>query len=252
MISRIWHGKTHIDHGEAYFQILLKTGAKDYAEATGIRSVQILRLDQGLEAHFWMITKWEAIQAIAQFVGTEFETAQYYPVDDHYLLEKEATVIHCKYFPIYGQLQYFVDLLQGFYEGNNWVAVGAAKQLENIDFHSAIAQKVADKHSIYQILEHMLSWRLLLLKRLQGDNEFDIEQNSPEDWNINSDLNPTDWETLKSAFHQNQKDLLEELAKHDDRLLEKNVPTRHYDFRYLINGLIQHDFYHFGQISLLK
>ena len=252
MISRIWHGRTHIEHGDDYFQVLLQTGAKDYAEAPGIRSVQILRLDQGLEAHFWMITKWDDIQAIVQFVGTEFEMAKYYPDEEQYLLEKEASVIHCQNFPIHGQLNYYIDQFKGFYEGNNWVAVGAAEKLGKIDFQKAIIPQMPNKHSIYQILEHMLAWRNLLLKRLQGDNAFDIEQNGPKDWPSHHALEEADWEALKAAFDQNQKDLIKALAQHDDRLLDQTVPTRPYDFRYLINGVIQHDFYHLGQINLLK
>ncbi len=252
MISRIWHGKTHIDQGDSYFQVLLQTGAKDYAEAPGIQTVQILRLNQGLEAHFWMITKWQNIQAIAQFVGTEFEMAQYYPIDEEYLLEKEASVIHCQHFPIYGQLSGFIDQMKGFYKGNNWVGVGAEEKLKSIDFQKAVSQAINGKHTIYQILEHMLAWRTLLLQRLKGNNEFDIEQNGPEDWSLKTPVSPEDWQKLKQTFHQSQQDLIEALLKHDDRLLDQNVPTRHYDFRYLINGVIQHDFYHLGQINLLK
>lgn len=252
MISRIWHGKTHIDQGDTYFQVLLKTGAKDYAEAPGIHNVQILRLNQGLEAHFWMITKWENIQAIAQFVGTEFEMAQYYPIDEEYLLEKEASVIHCQHFPIHGQLNGFIEQLKGFYKGTNWVGVGAEEKLGSIDFEKAVHQQINNKHTIYQILEHMLAWRNLLLQRLRGNNGFDIEQNGPEDWQLHANTSPADWHDLRQAFHQSQVDLIDELRKRDDRLLDQMVPTRHYNFRYLINGVIQHDFYHLGQINLLK
>lgn len=252
MISRIWHGRTDIEQGDNYFQVLLQTGAKDYSEAPGIRSVQILRLNQGLEAHFWMITKWDDIQAIAQFVGTEFEMAQYYPIDDDYLLEKEASVIHCQNFPVHGELNGFVKQFKGFYAGNNWVGVGAKAKLNSIDFHKAVHQTLQGKHTIYQILEHMLAWRNLLLRRLQGDNEFDLEQNGPEDWPLRPEISPADWQTLLQAFHQSQQDLIDALTQHDDRLLDQTVPARHYDFRYLINGVIQHDFYHLGQINLLK
>lgn len=252
MISRIWHGKTHIDQGEDYFQVLLQTGAKDYAEAPGIRSVQILRLNQGLEAHFWMITKWKDMQAIAQFVGTDFEMAQYYPVDNDYLLEKEATVIHCQYFPIHGQIQAFIDQFKRFYAGNNWVGVGAEARLNSIDFQTAVQIPKAGTHTIFQILKHMLAWRKLLLQRLSGDNDFDIELDSPMDWSAPTNLKSGDWEALRQAFHQSQEDLIVALEKEDDRLLDQTVPTRHYDYRYLINGVIQHDFYHLGQINLLK
>ena len=38
----------------------------------------------------------------------------------------------------------------------------------------------------------------------------------------------------------------------DDMFLEEKVDYRNYNFRFLINGLIQHNIYHLGQVAYLK
>jgi len=38
----------------------------------------------------------------------------------------------------------------------------------------------------------------------------------------------------------------------DDEFLSENVEFRKYNFQVLLNGLIQHDIYHIGQIAYVK
>jgi hypothetical protein len=39
------------------------------------------------------------------------------------------------------------------------------------------------------------------------------------------------------------------LKKKEDAFLEEKVDYRNYNFRFLLNGLVQHDIYHLGQIA---
>ena len=50
-----------------------------------------------------------------------------------------------------------------------------------------------------------------------------------------------------------QEELITELEKReDDEFLEEIVPGREYDFYTMLHGILQHDLYHSGQISILK
>jgi len=42
------------------------------------------------------------------------------------------------------------------------------------------------------------------------------------------------------------------LEKRDDEFLKEMVDYRKYDFRFLLNGLMQHNIYHLGQVAYLK
>jgi heme-degrading monooxygenase HmoA len=97
-ITRIWHGKTRIEHADEYLEYLKKTGVPDYRSVPGNLSVQVWRRKEGQVCHFWTVTRWEDIESIKKFAGDEYEKARYYPDDKKYLLEFEPTVIHCETF----------------------------------------------------------------------------------------------------------------------------------------------------------
>ena len=104
MITRIWHGKTSLDHAGDYLRFLQETGIKDYLATPGNLSVKILREMQNDVCHFYTVTEWESLESIKQFAGQDFEKARYYKEDEKYLLEFEETVKHYETFVIKNQI----------------------------------------------------------------------------------------------------------------------------------------------------
>lgn len=98
MITRIWHGKTKAEHAYAYLNYIAETGIKDYRNIPGNLSATILRRSDNEICHFWTITKWDNMESIKKFAGSDYEKARYYPEDKEYLLEFEEKVIHCETF----------------------------------------------------------------------------------------------------------------------------------------------------------
>jgi heme-degrading monooxygenase HmoA len=94
MISRIWHGRTHHTHADAYFAFLQQRAIPDYESIPGNRAVHILRREEGEECHFLTISVWDSLESIKQFAGENIEQAKYYPEDEAFLLEFEPTVVH--------------------------------------------------------------------------------------------------------------------------------------------------------------
>lgn len=97
-ITRVWHGKTRIEHADEYLEYVKKTGIADYKSVPGNLSVQIWRKKEGQQCHFWTVTTWDSFESIKKFAGEEFENARYYPEDKNYLLEFEPTVTHYETF----------------------------------------------------------------------------------------------------------------------------------------------------------
>ena len=54
---------------------------------------------------------------------------------------------------------------------------------------------------------------------------------------------------LPFATHQH---IIALLQTKDDEFLKEIVDYRKYNFRFLLNGLIQHNIYHIGQIAYIK
>lgn len=144
-----------------------------------------------------------------------------------------------------------IQHLEGLYSGENWVYVGAEAVINSLTAETAVQKKLSDRHTILEILQHMVAWRTFLLKRLQGDEEFNIRQDDDIDWKKSASSMAAQWAEAKAAYEETQQALIRELQNGDDSLLDRIVAKRTYTFRYLINGIIQHDFYHLGQIVLL-
>mgnify|MGYP001800201116 CR=1 FL=1 len=82
--------------------------------------------------------------------------------------------------------------------------------------------------------------------------EENIELNSAEDWPMTIPATEAEWEAIKGQFITLTSKLLEVIFGMDDIQLDKTVPGKNYTYEFLLEGIIDHDLYHFGQISFLK
>ena len=123
--------------------------------------------------------------------------------------------------------------------------------IKEADPQKVFIKSSPESHSAYEITQHLFAWRDLLVKRLNGNFKASIEMNSEEDW---SSLPVTQtevvWNILVQKLEQNQKDLVAALSKYDDEALDKNFIQSAYSLRTYLEGQIQHDIYHLGQIAL--
>jgi hypothetical protein len=60
------------------------------------------------------------------------------------------------------------------------------------------------------------------------------------------------WKNGLSEFKEVNEKIIHLLKTKDDEFLNGTVDYRKYDFRFLLNGLIQHHIYHIGQIAYVK
>jgi heme-degrading monooxygenase HmoA len=94
MIIRMWHGRVDHDKAGAYREFLKQRAIPDYQSVKGNIDVRILERHEDDATHFITMTTWENLDDIKAFAGEDLEKAKYYPEDDGYLLEFEATVVH--------------------------------------------------------------------------------------------------------------------------------------------------------------
>ena len=79
---------------DVYADYIRQTGFNEYAETPGNRGAWMLRRDDGDRTEFITYSLWDDRDAIAAFAGDDIEAAVYYPEDDRYLIERDATVTH--------------------------------------------------------------------------------------------------------------------------------------------------------------
>ncbi|MES2734626.1 MAG: DinB family protein [Bacteroidota bacterium] len=144
-----------------------------------------------------------------------------------------------------------VSLLQETFNGDPWPGLPIKTILLGISATEAIRHPIPAGHSIWELVSHMTVWRNFAAEKLQGNALFDI-MTTQEDWPLPSITSEIAWLETLSGLDSSQHKLTGLLASYKDSQLTEIVPGRTYSFYYLLHGIIQHDFYHLGQIALLK
>ncbi|MEN7549336.1 DinB family protein [Rapidithrix thailandica] len=149
-------------------------------------------------------------------------------------------------------IQETIQNLKELHSGNPWHGTAILPILQGVAYDKVNRKTAHQSNSIGQILEHMLSWRSFIQRKLEGDKPFDIQVNSRADWNKDKTYTQEEWQTLIDEFEKSHQTLCKIIASLDKDFLLKTVPGRNYDYTFLLNGLSQHDLYHIGQIALLN
>lgn len=140
------------------------------------------------------------------------------------------------------------SLFEKQYDGAPWLGVNFTEKLALITPELAACKLSPDSNSIWEILNHIIGWREVVL---QG-----IPQNgykTPPHNYLQPIKNPTalEWEHTLVRLKDSQEDWLEFLTQMDKKIFEKPFGDKNYNHYELIIGILHHDIYHLGQISLL-
>jgi uncharacterized damage-inducible protein DinB len=139
------------------------------------------------------------------------------------------------------------QLFRDHFNGEPWIDVQIMGSLKDLKATDA-AKNMYDLNSIWQIVHHMTCWRETLLERARG-----ISIASPADnyFIPVAGFSGKAWMKALARLKASQKNILSYLQKEFKDADEK--PGNNQYSRYeLMQGLLQHDAYHLGQIILIK
>jgi len=132
--------------------------------------------------------------------------------------------------------------------GSLWFDQCFKDKIDKLSDEEALTSPLPAVHSVAEHVSHMLDWRKECILRFKGLKRELI--NSLEDWKDNAELRELGWVNLKNALYDSRVELIELFANQDDTYLETRFRDTEYNFHYLIEGIIQHDLYHLGQIGV--
>lgn len=139
-------------------------------------------------------------------------------------------------------------LIKALYNGHPWLDVNIMDNLSKLTWQQASCKVHPGLNTIWEIVNHLVSWRMNVLQRVQGeviktpaDNYFAPVTKQSEG----------DWIAAMERFQVSQDAWIQFLAQSEDSILEKAYPVNQMSYYEHIHGIIQHDAYHLGQIVLL-
>lgn len=149
------------------------------------------------------------------------------------------------------EIQTIIKSLESVNSGEPWFGRAVYEILEEIDPAIVFIKPGNTEHSLIELLYHMITWADFTLKRLEKDTINDLAAAEALDWRV---INPNvhSWKKGVTIFKATHKKIIAQLKKKEDSFLKEKVDYRNYDFQFLLNGLLQHNIYHLGQIAYLK
>lgn len=138
--------------------------------------------------------------------------------------------------------------LNEVYAGEPWYGKSLKTIFGEIDASKTGSFPGPGQHSLYQLVKHMLVWRTFVLERLKGNDDFKVEVNSEADWMNPASTTAGDWKQLLADFDDNQQELVEVLSQCSEASLNRPVKGKSYPFKKLVEGIVEHDIYHGGQL----
>ncbi len=150
---------------------------------------------------------------------------------------------------LYTPKEQLLSDFENVFSGEPWYGESVLTILERVSADQAM--KPVGGKRIYTVLLHILAWRTYLLRQLQGETEYDIVDPAV-DWPVYQNEGAAAWPRAVASLKENQQQVLALLRDLSEAQLMDAVPRRKFSFAFLINGVIQHDVYHLGQIALLQ
>jgi len=149
------------------------------------------------------------------------------------------------------EIQYIIGTLKNVLSNEPWYGKPVYAILEEAGTGYVNRNPEETCHSMIELLYHMTTWTEYALSVIKNEELEKTKAIEAFDWRT---INPGEhnWEKGFLQFKSANEKIIELLDTKDDSFLGQILPDKNYNFRFLLNGLIQHHIYHAGQIAYIK
>ena len=149
------------------------------------------------------------------------------------------------------ETQTIIRNLQSVLEGHPWYGRSVYEILNEVDASKVFIKPGSHPHALADLLYHMITWAGFTQKRIEKDKIESLAAFEAMDWR---DIDPSvhTWQKGVAELRAIHEKIIILLQSKNDAFLDEKVDYREYNFRYLLNGLIQHNIYHSGQVAYLN
>ncbi len=139
--------------------------------------------------------------------------------------------------------------LQRTFRGRAFHGPAIEEALEGVSAKTAAKRSPAGAHSIWQIVLHVTFWQDTACRWLKGDTH---RPGPDEDWPEVGEKSEAAWQQALADLRRSNEHLRDEMMLLDEHRLEDPIFEGMSKVYVAVHGIIQHNIYHAGQISLLK
>jgi hypothetical protein len=130
-----------------------------------------------------------------------------------------------------------------------WHGPSVLDAVKVIDASSALSKPLKDRHSIGEIVQHIVYW----IDRVNGvlNGEKHPKMGDPDDWKPIEET-VSEWNLIEGKIVGSYERLRESLNSVDWDMMNETVQGTSFTYSWMLFGLVHHCLYHAGQISILK
>lgn len=140
------------------------------------------------------------------------------------------------------------SLFANLYNGNPWIEVTITDTLNKISASQAAKRIMPNCSTIWELTNHLIQWRINVLKRMHGQV---IKTPSHNYIEVVKNTSDKAWKATLKKLENSQSLWLNYLSTHKKEELVKRYVANNMTYYEHIQGILQHDAYHLGQIVLL-
>jgi uncharacterized damage-inducible protein DinB len=147
-----------------------------------------------------------------------------------------------------------LDMMRRLHARGAWHGPSVTEALAGVDHRLAAARPLDGGHTIWEIALHIAAWRSEVRARIGGRRPGTPDQG---DWQQVKDTSAAAWQATRDALDASYDALSTTVRNLSDADLDRPLgtdenPSGGSTIGLTVHGIIQHDAYHAGQISLLK
>lgn len=139
-------------------------------------------------------------------------------------------------------------LFDDLYNGSPWLEVTILPTLQRLTGKQAGTRLYENWNTIFEITNHLISWRENVLQRVQGKMMITPSNNYIVPV---TDISHEAWQNTLKKLEQSQQNWVQFLNTFNTADFEKKYPGNGMSYYEHIHGILQHDAYHLGQIVIM-
>ena len=151
-------------------------------------------------------------------------------------------------------INHLVQQFKNVHSGRNWFGQSYQVKLSDIDNSKFFERPHPDVHSIAEIIAHGTAWRNDAVAKIQTARG-ELTEMSEKDWPPLEKLKDKGWPEIYREYNESIDAFIHSLEGKEDEFLSEEYSDPEFGgrfpFSFTINGILQHDLYHLGQLGLV-
>ncbi len=136
------------------------------------------------------------------------------------------------------------------YEGGAWHGPSVLEAVEGMAWEHGFQKPIVGFHSICELILHIAAWAEVGSRALKGEVYSNLADEA--DWPDVGIPSEASWKRALKRCNEGQRDLRDSLKKYPEDQLHQTLPGKEYSMYFLLQGIMQHNVYHAGQIAVLR